>query len=295
MALPCPDQTRHIAESASKPRETESTTMTAAMPRPVPESSLLLRHDESGITTLTLNRPDKFNALSIDLMTAIQNELDAIAADDTIRVVVLAGNGRAFCAGHDLREIRTDPEHGPIKSLFNQCSEMMLTMTRIPQLIIARVHGIATAAGCQLVAMSDLAVASEEARFATSGINVGLFCSTPMVAVTRNLPRKQAMEMLMTGDFIDAETARSYGLVNRVVPAEELDDAIAELAKKIVSKAPVCITLGKELFYRQIEADMEEAYALASETMACNMMTNDARAAIDAFLEKRPMPPWKGR
>ncbi len=269
--------------------------MTAAMPSPVPESPLLLRHDAGGIATLTLNRPDKFNALSIGLLTAIQDELDAIAADDTIRVVVLAGNGRAFCAGHDLKEMRRNDSREATRALFEQCSRMMLAITRIPQPVIARVHGIATAAGCQLVAQCDLAVAVDEARFATSGIKVGLFCSTPMIAVTRNLPRKQAMEMLLTGEFIDAPTALSYGLINRVVPAAELDEAVADLADKVATKSAASIAMGKQLFYRQLEAGLEEAYALAGETMTCNMMTEDAQDGIDAFNEKRPMPPWKGR
>jgi len=269
--------------------------MTVAMKRPAPEEPLLLRQNSGGVATLTLNRPDKFNALSIGLMTAVQDELDAVATDKSVRVVVLAGNGKAFCAGHDLKEMRQDSGRAAIKALFEQCSRMMLTLTRIPQPVIARVHGIAAAAGCQLVAQCDLAVAVEEARFATSGIKVGLFCNTPMVALTRNLPRKQAMEMLLTGEFIDAPTALSYGLVNRVVPAAELDDAVAELAERVATKSPASIALGKELFYRQLEAGLEAAYDLASETMACNMVTEDAQAGIDAFNEKRPMPPWKGR
>ena len=185
--------------------------------------ALLLRDDRDGIATLTLNRPDKFNALSTELMGAIQDQLDALAEDRSIKVVVIAANGRAFCAGHDLQEMKAMDGRAPLDTLFKQCSRMMTSLTRIPQPVIARVHGVAAAAGCQLVAQCDLAVAAEGVRFSTSGINLGLFCSTPMVAVTRNLPRKQALELLFTGDFIDAETARQYGLVNRVVPADRLD------------------------------------------------------------------------
>jgi len=267
----------------------------AANPDTLANEPLLLRRDRDGIATLTLNRPEKFNALSVALLTALQDEFDTLAGDPSVHVIVLAGSGKAFCAGHDLGEMREDSSPQAIAALFGQCSRMMVSMTRLPQPVIARVHGIATAAGCQLVAHCDLAVASEEARFATSGINVGLFCATPMVAVTRNLPRKQAMEMLMTGAFIDARTAREYGLVNRVVPADGLDGAVAELAGEIAGKAPRFIAEGKRLFYRQIEADMERAYDEANDVMTANMQTEDARDGIDAFLAKRPMPKWKGR
>lgn len=256
---------------------------------------LLLRQDRDGIATLTLNRPEKFNALSVALLTALQDEFDALAGDPSVHVIVLAGAGKAFCAGHDLGEMRQDSSREAIAALFGQCSRMMVSMTRLPQPVIARVHGIATAAGCQLVAQCDLAVAGEDARFATSGINVGLFCATPMVAVTRNLPRKQAMEMLMTGAFIDAPTAREYGLVNRVVPADGLDSAVAELAGEIAGKAPQFIAEGKRLFYRQLEAGIEHAYDEANEVMTSSMQTEDARDGIDSFLAKRPMPKWKGR
>ena len=267
----------------------------AANPDTLANEPLLLRRDGDGIATLTLNRPQKFNALSVALLTALQDEFDAIAGDTSVRVIVLAGSGKAFCAGHDLGEMRDDSSPEAIAALFTQCSAMMVSMTRLPQPVIARVHGIATAAGCQLVAQCDLAVASEEARFATSGINVGLFCATPMVAVTRNLPRKQAMEMLLTGAFIDARTAREYGLVNRVVPADGLDGAVAELAGEIAGKGPRFIAVGKRLFYRQIEADMDHAYDEAIEVMTSSMQTEDTRNGIDAFLAKRPMPKWKGR
>ncbi len=267
----------------------------AANPDTLANEPLVVRRDRDGIATLTLNRPEKFNALSVAMLTALQDEFDALAGDRSVHVIVLAGSGKAFCAGHDLGEMRNDSSPQAIAALFAQCSRMMVSMTRLPQPVSARVHGIATAAGCQLVAHCDLAVASEEARFATSGINVGLFCATPMVAVTRNLPRKQAMEMLMTGAFIDAPTAREYGLVNRVVPADALDGAVAELAGEIATKAPQFIAEGKRLFYRQIEADLEHAYDEANDVMTANMQTEDARTGIDAFLAKRPMPKWKGR
>ena len=256
---------------------------------------ILLRHDEDGIATLTLNRPDKFNALSTELMGLIEQQLDSLPGDKSIRAVIIAANGKAFCAGHDLREMSDDPGEEAIQALFDQCSRMMVSLTQIPQPVIARVHGMATAAGCQLVAQCDLAVASEEARFATSGINVGLFCGTPMVAVTRNLPRKQAMEMLMTGEFIDAPTAERYGLVNRVVAAGELDAAVRELAAAVAAQGPAFVAAGKKLFYRQIEDGLTGAYKEATKTMVENMQREDARQGINAFLEKRDMPEWKDR
>jgi enoyl-CoA hydratase/carnithine racemase len=255
----------------------------------------LLREDRDGIATLTLNRPDKFNALSHALLDALQAELDGIENDRSVRVVVLAANGRAFCTGHDLKEMRQDSSEKVMRTLFDKCGRMMQTLTRIPQPVIAKVHSIATAAGCQLVATCDLAIAAEAAKFATSGINLGLFCSTPMVALTRNVPRKVAMEMLVTGDFIDAESAARHGLVNRAVPAEELDEAVDTLATKIAGQSPASIALGKQLFYRQVEAAAAAAYDMASGTMACNMTTEDARDGIDAFLAKQPRPEWKGR
>jgi enoyl-CoA hydratase/carnithine racemase len=255
----------------------------------------LVRRDVGAVATLTLNRPDKFNALSVGLLTALQDQLETIGRDASIRVVILAGAGKAFCTGHDLKEVREHPGRQAVQALFEQCSRVMLTMTRIPQPVIARVHGVATAAGCQLVATCDLAVAAEDARFAVSGVNLGLFCSTPMVAISRNLPRKQAMEMLLTGSFIDAPTALRYGLVNRVVPQDQLESATAELANTVASKSPAAIALGKGLFYRQLEASLQAAYELASETMTCNMLTEDAQAGIDAFIAKQPSPPWRGR
>ena len=262
---------------------------------PIANEPVLLRNDKDGIVTLTLNRGEKFNALSLELINAVQKELDAIAKDTSARVVVIAAVGKAFCAGHDLAEMRADPGLEAMKELFQKCSRMMVTLTKIPQPIIARVHGTATAAGCQLVAQCDLAVAVEDASFATSGINVGLFCSTPMVAVTRNLPRKQAMEMLMTGEFIDAETARQYGLVNRVVPVQKLDEAVFELARCIAGKSPIAIMRGKELFYKQLGDDIEAAYEYAAKVITANMQDPDARAGIDAFIEKKSMPDWQDR
>jgi enoyl-CoA hydratase/carnithine racemase len=255
---------------------------------------LLLRSDRAGVVTLTLNRPAQFNALSRDLLAALQTTLDVIAADQTARVVIIAGAGKAFCAGHDLKEMRAHPAREFQQALFDQCSRMMLTLTRLPQPVIARVHGIATAAGCQLVAMCDLAVAAEEARFAVSGVNLGLFCSTPSVGLVRNLGRKAAMEMLLTGGFIDAQEARARGLVNRVVPAADLDAAVGELADAIAAKTPAALRLGKEMFYRQLEMGLEQAYAYAGQVMADNMMTCDAQEGIDAFIDKRD-PRWQGR
>ncbi len=255
---------------------------------------LLLRHDDHGIVTLTLNRPRQYNALCDALLGEVQTQLDAIAGDPAARVVVIAGAGQAFCAGHDLKEMRARPDQAYYRDLFRRCSRMMLTMTQMPQPVIARVHGIATAAGCQLVATCDLAIATPEARFATSGINVGLFCSTPAVALSRDVPEKQAFEMLMTGDFIDAEAALRYGLVNRVVPAGELDKTVADLARRIAGKSAVAVAAGKRLFYRQRDLDLSAAYDAAAETMACSMMAEDVGEGIDAFMQKRP-PEWKGR
>jgi enoyl-CoA hydratase/carnithine racemase len=266
----------------------------SAVIRPTADESLLLRHDADGVATLTLNRPGQFNSLSEELLTALQETLDAIAGDPAVRVVVIAGAGKAFCSGHDLKQMRANHDKGYMQRLFRQCGRVMMTLTEIPQPVIARVHGIATAAGCQLVAMCDLAVAADVARFAVSGINVGLFCSTPAVALARNMGRKPAMEMLLTGDFIDAEEARERGLVNRVVPIERLDEEVKVLADTIRGKSAAAVAMGKRLFYRQLEMGLEGAYQLAAETMACNMMCEDAGEGIDAFMQKRP-PAWKGR
>mgnify|MGYP003624504534 CR=1 FL=1 len=264
----------------------------SAVPHPVDEP-MLLRRDEAGVTTLTLNRPMQFNSLSQAMLETLLAEIDAIAADKSVRVVVLAGEGKAFCAGHDLKEMRANHNLGFQQELFRLCGKFMVRLTEIPQPVIARIHGIATAAGCQLVSMCDLAVASDVARFAVSGINVGLFCATPSVGLSRNMGRKEAFEMLVTGDFIDAHEAQRRGLVNRVVPLDQLDDEVARLAAAIVAKSPVAVSMGKQMFYRQLEMGMEAAYQMAAETMACNMMTNDAAEGIDAFVAKRK-PEWKG-
>ena len=256
---------------------------------------ILQRSDADGVTTLTLNRPSKFNSLSVELLTELQQALDAIARDESVHVVIIAGNGKAFCTGHDLKQMRADSSRETSEKLFRQCSEMMLSITRLPQPVIAKVHGVATAAGCQLVATCDLAVSAEGVKFATSGVNLGLFCSTPMVAISRNMPRKAAMDLLLTGDFIDAQAALDYGLLNHVVAADELDDFVDQLARKIASKSPTAIAMGKQLFYRQMEAAMSAAFDMASETMACNMTSEDAREGIDAFLQKAPMPAWRPR
>jgi enoyl-CoA hydratase/carnithine racemase len=255
---------------------------------------LLLREDERGVTTLTLNRPQQYNALSEGLLTALQKELNQIAADESVRIVIITAAGKAFSAGHDLKEMRANRDEGYYNALFKQCSRMMMTINQMPQPVIAKVQGIATAAGCQLVAACDLAVAADSARFATSGIRVGLFCSGPAVPLSRNLSRKQAMEMLLTGDFIDAHTALRQGLVNRVVPIEELDAAVKSLVDAIVSKSRVAVSTGKQMFYKQLEMGMAEAYSYASEVMACNMMADDAAEGVDAFIEKRA-PVWQGR
>lgn len=268
-------------------------TATAAATATSPSAPLLLREDRDGVATLTLNRPQARNALSSHLMEAVQAELDAIAADRSVKVVVLAGAGPGFCAGHDLKEMRANPGRETYEALFGQCSRMMLTITRLPQPVIARVHGIATAAGCQLVATCDLAVAADTARFATPGVNIGLFCSTPMVALSRAVGRKHAMEMLLTGDAIDAAQARGMGLVNRVVPADRLDEEVRSLALQIASKSPLTLRIGKEAFYRQVEMGMADAYDYASRVMTENMMARDAEEGIDALLEKRS-PVWKG-
>jgi enoyl-CoA hydratase/carnithine racemase len=247
--------------------------------------------DARGVVTLTLDRPDAFNALSTGMLDALQAELDRIAADAAARVVVLAAAGKAFSAGHDLKQMRAEPSQAYYEALFAQCARVMLTIQRLPVPVIARVHGIATAAGCQLVAACDLAVAADTARFAVSGVNLGLFCSSPSVALSRNVGRKAAFEMLVTGAFISAEEARQKGLVNRVVGAEALDAEIETLVAAIVAKPRVAIAMGKGLFYRQLERGVEAAYEDAGRTMACNMMDDSALEGVQAFIEKRP-PNW---
>jgi enoyl-CoA hydratase/carnithine racemase len=256
-----------------------------------PDEPILRRGDAGGVTTLTLNRPRQFNALSMDMLDALQDALDAIAVDRSARVVVIAANGKAFCPGHDLKEMLANRNRRFIGRLFDKCCQVMMSITHMPQPVIARVHGTATAAGCQLVASCDLAVASTAARFATSGINFGLFCATPGVAVSRNVTRKQALEMLMTGEFIDAATALAWGLVNRVVPPEELDSAVHELAATLLSKPPGVLAAGKKFFYSQAEMDMAAAYKLASKVITDNMLGDDALEGVSAFAEKRK-PRW---
>ena len=255
-------------------------------------NSLVLRAGDSrGVVTLTLNRPEAFNALSEGVLATLQDELDRVARDESVRVVVLAAAGKAFCAGHDLKEMRAQPSLEYYQRLFAQCTRMMLTVRRLPLPVIARVQGTATAAGCQLVAQCDLAVASSAARFAVSGVSLGLFCSTPSVPLSRNISSKEAFEMLVTGEFIDAREAKERGLVNRVVAPETLDAEVNKLVGSILAKPRVAIALGKELFYRQAERGIEAAYDLAGQTMACNMMEDAALEGVQAFIEKRP-PRW---
>jgi len=252
------------------------------------ETPQVLVTGEEVVRTLTLNRGERFNPLSSAMIAALQAELDAAAGDGKVRVIVLAALGQGFCAGHDLKELRAhagDPAWQ--RRLFDNCSRLMMTLTQIPQPIIARVHGIATAAGCQLVAACDLAVAAEEARFALPGVNVGLFCSTPAVAVARNIGRKRAMELLLTGEPVDARTAQAWGLVNRVVPSAAIDAELRKLTDLIVAHSAATIALGKKTFYRQISETIDKAYDTASEAMACNMGYAEARVGIDAFLGKR--------
>jgi enoyl-CoA hydratase/carnithine racemase len=252
------------------------------------EDPIVMRsQDARGVVTLTLNRPQAFNALSEAMLDALQRDLDAIAADERVRVAVLAATGRAFCAGHDLKEMRAEPSLDYYQRLFAQCTRMMLTIQRLPVPVIARVQGIATAAGCQLVAQCDLAVAARSARFAVSGVNLGLFCSTPSVALSRNVTRKQAFEMLVTGGFISADEARERGLVNRVADDDALDAEVAKLVDSIVAKPRVAVAMGKELFYRQAELGIAAAYDAAGQTMACNMMDAAALDGVQAFIDKK--------
>jgi enoyl-CoA hydratase/carnithine racemase len=264
------------------------------MPGMTINAPVLLEEHDRGVLRLTLNRPDARNALSAMLMSALLEALDRVANDPQARVVVIAGAGPAFCAGHDLREMRADQRRETYERLFAQCSELMLAIVRLPKPVIAEVHGVATAAGCQLVATCDLAVAAEEARFATPGVNIGLFCSTPMVALTRAVGRKAAMEMLLTGKLIDAQTAQAIGLVNRVVPREELREVVDNLAREIAGKSAFTVKIGKEAFYRQAELDLAAAYRYAAEVMTTNMLARDAGEGIDAFLAKRA-PVWHDR
>ncbi|WP_424945714.1 enoyl-CoA hydratase [Candidatus Spongiihabitans sp.] len=269
------------------------------------ENNILLTQKQGGVTTLTLNRPQRYNALSSELLSLLSAELDAIAADSTIRAVVVAASGQAFCAGHDLKEMRRQmrqnedqkSQHQSLsgqslsRQLFSECSEMMMKLVNLPQPVIAKVQGMATAAGCQLVATCDLAVAASSVKFAVSGIRVGLFCATPAVALSRNINRKHALEMLMTGEFIDAQSALNYGLINQVVPSENLDQAVDDLVGKIIRHPHRVVTLGKKMFYQQINQDLSAAYAHATDTISANMMLDETQEGIDAFIEKRP-PNW---
>lgn len=252
---------------------------------------VLEARDARGVVTLTMNRPGTFNALGEEMLAALQAALDRVADDEGVRAVVVAAEGKAFCPGHNLKEMIARPELAYYQQLFAQCSRMMLAIQKLPVPVIARVHGIATAAGCQLVAQCDLAVASTAAKFAVSGINVGLFCATPSVPLLRNVSAKQAMEMLVTGDFISAEQARERGLVNRVVAPEQLDAEVESLLASILAKPRQALAMGKELFYRQRELGIEAAYQLASQTMAVNMMDACAQEGVTAFAEKRK-PSW---
>src|SRR5467141_2752912 len=266
----------------------------SAVPRMTENAPVLLEECDQGVLRLTLNRPEARNALSVALMSALLDALGRAAKEPEARVVVIAGSGPAFCAGHDLRELRTDQRRETYERLFAQCSELMLTIVRLPKPVIAEVHGVATAAGCQLVATCDLAVAAEDARFATPGVNLGLFCSTPMVALTRAVGRKAAMEMLLTGKLVDAATAQAIGLVNRVVPRDGLREAVDGLAREIAGKSALTVAIGKEAFYRQAELDLAAAYRHAAEVMTTNMLARDAGEGIDAFLAKRA-PVWHDR
>ncbi len=261
------------------------------MMSPNPSPALLRDDDGRGVTTLTLNRPEAFNALSEELLEALQAELDKLAQELDLRVLVIAASGKAFCAGHDLRQMRAEPSLDYYQRLFAQCGRMMMSLHKLPVPVIAKVQGVATAAGCQLVAQCDLAVADASARFAVSGVNLGLFCATPSVTLSRNLPRKAAFEMLATGDFISAERAQALGLINRVAPADQLDDTVQALVDRILGKPRLALSMGKALFYRQLETGMAAAYDDAAQTMACNMMDASALEGVRAFLDKRK-PNW---
>jgi enoyl-CoA hydratase/carnithine racemase len=252
---------------------------------------LLHERDARGVHTLTLNHPKAFNVLSEAMMAAFQGALDAVAADPAARVVVIAAQGRAFCAGHDLKEMRARPELAYYQALFATCSRLMMSIRKLEVPVVARVQGLATAAGCQLVAQCDLAVAAQSVSFGVNGIDVGLFCATPGVALSRNMLPKQAMEMLLTGDFIAADEAKARGLVNRVVAAEALDAEVAALVDRLLGKPREAMAMGKALFYRQLETGMEAAYQLAGQTMACNLVHEVAQEGVQAFIEKRA-PQW---
>ena len=276
-----------MAEAAEIEDEVEAETA------PAEAGPVLLRHDAQGIAGLTLNRPDAFNALNKELLSALQRELDAIKEDPEIRAVAITGRGRAFCAGHDLKEMGKERNRDALVGLFSQCSKMMLTITQLPQPVIALVDGIATAAGCQLVAACDLALASTEARFATSGVKYGLFCSTPMVALSRNVSRKASMEMLLTGDFIEAEEALRFGLVNQVVKPDDLEEAFDAMANRLLDKPRDVLALGKRAFYQQLEMGLADAYDFTTDVIVDNALGKDFEEGLQAFMEKRK-PNWDG-
>ncbi|MGI9554127.1 MAG: enoyl-CoA hydratase [Thermodesulfobacteriota bacterium] len=254
---------------------------------------LVIREDNNGICNLTINRPKAYNALSIDCMEEIIEQFETISSDSSVKVVILAGSGKGFCAGHDLKEMHGNPDRAFYEKTFQICSTMMFSILHSTKPVIAKVHGIATAAGCQLVSTCDLAIAEENARFATPGVNIGLFCSTPMVPLSRNVQRKHAMEMLLLGDMVPAQRAYEIGLVNRVVPLEQFDQATNDFAEKIASKSPLTLKIGKRAFYDQIDKDIKSAYEYCSQVMVENMMARDAKEGIDAFMEKRD-PVWCG-
>ena len=257
---------------------------------PQAEQPILLREERDGVCTLTMNRPQQMNLLTSGMLSALQKSFDEISRNREIRVVVVAGSGKGFCAGHDLKEIKALKELPKIEALFNQCSRMMQTIPMLPQPVIAKVHGAAAAAGCQLVAQCDLAIAADVAKFVTSGVNWGFFCSTPGVAVGRNLSRKHAMEMLLTGEPIGAAKALEWGLVNGVVPPRELDSAVADLAKKLSEKPPATVAAGKRAFYQQMDLGLAKAYELASGVISASFAHEEGRAGMDAFIDKRPPP-----
>lgn len=258
--------------------------------------NMLLRQDRDGVAWLTLNRPKAFNSLSTDLMTCVQEELARLADDASIRVIVIAGSGRGFCAGHDLHQVRgLQGDAKASKALLDQCSAMMQAIVNHPKPVIARVHGIATAAGCQLVASCDLAIAEDGARFGTPGVNIGLFCHTPMVALSRNVSRKHAMEMLLTGEMVDCDDAIRFGLINKAVPLGELDDTVQAMAKQIASKSSYTLKIGKRAFYEQLQQPtLNDAYQYASAVMLENLAARDAEEGIQAFIDKRE-PTWEDR
>jgi enoyl-CoA hydratase/carnithine racemase len=259
------------------------------------DTPLLLRNDDAGVTTLILNRPQSRNSLSLGMLQALRSAFAELAADESARVVVIAGAGPAFCSGHDLKELRAENyARAYTDELFAECAEVMQAIVHLPKPVIARVHGAATAAGCQLVASADLAFATEDARFATPGVNIGLFCSSPMVALSRNVSRKHAMQMLFSGDLIDAHTALRFGLVNEVLPPSGLEARTIAFARQLASKSPLTLAIGKEAFYRQAELPLAEAYAYTRDVMVRNLESQDAQEGVGAFIEKRP-PVWCGR